>query len=205
MRKKKISQALIDETIQFHGHSCPGLAIGIRASEVALQEFEKAPDEEVVAVVETDMCAVDAVQYLTGCTFGKGNLIHLDYGKTAFSFYRRADEKGIRAVMRPETPEEADHDMAALQKKMMSGEILTDEEEAIWTRARASRIERIMSAKLEDLFEVQIAEGPIPKKARILESLICEACGEKVMETRTRRFQGRTLCLPCFEAEEKRL
>ena len=205
MLKKKISQPLIEETIQFHGHSCPGLAIGIRASEVALQEFEKAPDEEVVAVVETDMCAVDAVQYLTGCTFGKGNLIHLDYGKTAFSFYRRSDEKGIRVVMRPEPPEAADQDMAAIQKKKMSGATLTDEEEAVYARVRASRIEHIMSAKLEDLFDVQTAEGPLPKKARILESLICEACGEKVMETRTRRFQGRTLCLPCFEAEEKRL
>jgi len=205
MRKKKISQALIDETIQFHGHSCPGLAIGIRASEVALQKFEKAPDEEVVAVVETDMCAVDAVQFLTGCTFGKGNLIHLDYGKTAFSFYRRADEKGIRVVMRPEPPEEADEEMTGLQKKKTAGQPLTHEEEMLWARARTSRIERIMSAKLEDLFDVQTAEGPIPKKARILESLTCEACGEKVMETRTRRFKGMTLCLPCFEAEEKRL
>ena len=205
MREKKISPALIDETIRFHGHSCPGLAIGIRASEVALQEFERAPDEEVVAVVETDMCAVDAVQYLTGCTFGKGNLIHLDYGKTAFNFYRRSDERGIRIVKRPEPPEEADNDMTALQKKQMTGETLTHEEEALMTRGRASRIARIMSANLEDLFEVQSAEGPIPKKARILESLTCEACGERVMETRTRRFKSRTLCMPCFEAEEKRV
>ena len=77
----KISPRLIEETIRFHGHSCPGLALGIRAAEVALKESERAPDEEVVAVVETDMCGVDAIQYLTGCTFGKGNLIHLDYGK----------------------------------------------------------------------------------------------------------------------------
>ena len=77
----KISPRLIEETIRFHGHSCPGLALGIRAAEVALKESERASDEEVVAVVETDMCGVDAIQYLTGCTFGKGNLIHLDYGK----------------------------------------------------------------------------------------------------------------------------
>ena len=81
MAKMKISPRLIEETIRFHGHSCPGLALGIRAAEVALKESERAPDEEVVAVVETDMCGVDAIQYLTGCTFGKGNLIHLDYGK----------------------------------------------------------------------------------------------------------------------------
>jgi formylmethanofuran dehydrogenase subunit E len=29
---------------------------------------------------------------------------------------------------------------------------------------------------------------------------ICAACGEGVMETRVRRFQGRDLCPPCFEA-----
>jgi formylmethanofuran dehydrogenase subunit E len=81
MRNATITQELIQETTNFHGHWCPGLAIGIRASEWVLKEMGKAPDEEIVAVVETDMCGVDAVQYLTGCTFGKGNLIHKDYGK----------------------------------------------------------------------------------------------------------------------------
>jgi len=75
MNQDTISPELIEQTINFHGHSCPGLAIGIRASELALSQLERASDEEIVAVVETDMCAVDAVQFLTGCTFGKGNLI----------------------------------------------------------------------------------------------------------------------------------
>ncbi len=39
------------------------------------------------------MCGVDAIQVLTGCTYGKGNLIHRDLGKMAFSFYRRTDGK----------------------------------------------------------------------------------------------------------------
>ena len=95
-----ISKELIEKTIAFHGHSCPGLAIGIRAAELALKEIGKAPDEEIVAVVETDMCGVDAIQYLTGCTYGKGNLIHKDYGKNAFTFYRRRDNKAIRLVTR---------------------------------------------------------------------------------------------------------
>ena len=33
----------------------------------------------------------------------------------------------------------------------------------------------------------------------------CDECGEMTMETRTRRFQGRTLCIPCFEAGKNRL
>jgi len=40
----------------FHGHMCPGLAIGVRAAEVALSEIgPHSADEEVVAVVETGM------------------------------------------------------------------------------------------------------------------------------------------------------
>ena len=87
MTSTKIDPELIKKTIDFHGHWCPGLAIGIRAAEWALKEMGKAPDEEIVAVVETDMCGVDAIQSLTGCTFGKGNLIHKDYGKSAFTFF----------------------------------------------------------------------------------------------------------------------
>lgn len=62
----------------------------------------RSADEEVVAVVETDMCAVDAIQFLTGCTFDKSNLIFRDYGKNAFTFVRRSDNKAIRVMTKPE-------------------------------------------------------------------------------------------------------
>jgi formylmethanofuran dehydrogenase subunit E len=204
MQQTKITPEQIKETVRFHGHHCPGVSLGIRACELALSEFERAPDEEVVAVVETDMCAVDAIQYLTGCTFGKGNLIHLDHGKNVFTFYRRSDEKGVRISARPEVFNDVDEDSASLQKKKIEEGLSAEEEERL-AKARAARIERILSAPLEELFDVMPAEDPIPKKARILESLTCDACGEKTMETRTRRFIGRTLCIPCFEALEKRM
>jgi len=38
-----------------------------------------------------------------------------------------------------------------------------------------------------------------------MQNLTCEACGEKTMESRTRRFNGQTLCAPCFEGLESRL
>ncbi|MGD8985042.1 MAG: FmdE family protein [Desulfobacteraceae bacterium] len=203
MTMTAIGEELIQQTIKFHGHSCPGLALGIRAAELALAELGRASDEEIVAVVETDMCGVDAVQFLTGCTFGKGNLIHLDYGKNAFTFYRRSDGKGIRIVTKSGTPRDQDDELSALRKKMLK-EKLTPEEQEKMEKGKAARIERIMDADPQDLFEVKPAQGPIPKKARILQSLVCEACGEATMESRTRRFFGQTLCIPCFEAMEKR-
>ena len=203
MTMTAIGEELIQQTIKFHGHSCPGLALGIRAAELALAKLDRASDEEIVAVVETDMCGVDAVQFLTGCTFGKGNLIHLDYGKNAFTFYRRSDGKGFRIVTKSATPRDQDDELSALRKKMRKEE-LTPEEKEKMEKGKAQRIERIMDADPQDLFEVKPAQGPIPGKARILRSLVCEACGEATMESRTRRFLDQTLCIPCFEAMEKR-
>lgn len=202
MRSSSLSQEMIEQTIRFHGHSCPGLAIGMRVAELALNEFGHAADEEVVAVVETDMCAVDAVQFLMGCTFGKGNLVHLDYGKNAFSFYRRSDGKGLRIVVKPELFQTED-DLVALQKKAARSELSAEEKERLET-SRKGRIKKIMESDLKNLFEVKPHEGPVPRSARILESLACESCGERAMESRTRRLMGKTVCIPCFEVLEKR-
>lgn len=46
----------IEQVKKFHGHLCPGLTIGVRAAQVALREIgPHSDDEQVVAVVETDM------------------------------------------------------------------------------------------------------------------------------------------------------
>jgi len=203
MSTDHIDEQRIKDTTSFHGHWCPGLAIGIRAAEWALKEMGKSPDEEIVAVVETDMCGVDAIQYLTGCTFGKGNLIHKDYGKNAFTFYRRRDGKAMRLVLRPTIYGDTGPLMRKLHHKMQA-EGLSNEEEKTWKETRAATSKRIMESDMTQVFDFKAPEGEVPKKARILASLTCASCGEPVMETRTRRFNEQVLCIPCFEAVEKR-
>jgi formylmethanofuran dehydrogenase subunit E len=198
-----ISKELIEKTIAFHGHSCPGLAIGIRAAELALQKFAHVDKEDLVAVVETDMCGVDAIQFLTGCTFGKGNLIHKDYGKTAFSFYDRSKNVGFRAVLRPDISGDIGSELRSLMKIVEVG--LASQEESKRVRELRNTLQEIyMKADLEEMFIVTAPDLPVPKPARILASLKCEACGEMAMESRTRRFDGKTLCLPCFEKVEQK-
>jgi formylmethanofuran dehydrogenase subunit E len=195
----------IEGTKEFHGHTCLGLAIGIRAAEVALREVgPHSADEEVVAIVETDMCGVDAIQYLTGCTFGKGNLIHLDYGKNAFTFIRRSDGKALRIVTRPDALGPPNPEHWPLFERVRSGEA-TPEEQAHFGTLHGQRAQQVLDAPEEVLFEMREVEPRIPARARILTSLACDECGEMTMETRTRRFQGRTLCIPCFAASENRL
>lgn len=199
-----IEKEFIEKTISFHGHQCPGLAIGIRAAELALKRLGDVEGKDFVAVVETDMCGVDAIQFLTGCTFGKGNLIHKDYGKMAFSFYDRGRGSGFRILLRPEVSGSLGSELRALMKKGEDG-TLSEEERARIQPLRERLQERYMESELEEMFAVTETAASTPKPARILESLRCEACGEMAMESRTRRFGGKTLCLPCFKKVEQKV
>ena len=196
-----VAPTTVEEIVRFHGHMCPGLAMGIRAAEVALREVgPHSSDEEVVALTETDMCGVDAIQYLTGCTFGKGNLIHLDYGKNAYTFVRRSDGRAVRVSTRPgafdRSPEHKE-----LFAKVREGNA-TNEEQARYKEQRAQRVEAILRAPEEKLYAVEeLEDAQIPPMARIHNSVACAGCGEATMETRVRRLEGRDLCPACFERE----
>lgn len=193
----------LDACAAFHGHVCPGLTIGVRAAELALREFDNPKDDEMTAVVETDMCGVDAIQFLTGCTMGKGNLIHKDYGKMAFSFYDRRTGRGFRALLRPEARAGMDAAMGELMDKIDAG-TATDEDRARLGQLREALRRRFLELDLKDMFQVTELASVPPRPARILKSLACDHCGETVMESRTRRFAGETLCISCFmEVEQK--
>jgi formylmethanofuran dehydrogenase subunit E len=194
-----IDQETIDKVVEFHGHMCAGLALGIRAAEVGLAEIgAHAADEEVVAVVETDMCAVDAIQFLTGCTFGKGNLVHLDHGKNAYTFVRRSDGKAVRVSTRPGAWSTRDPEWLSLFARVRAG-TASPEERSAFAAAQRERSERVLDVPLDELYHVREVDVVAPRPARILASVVCEACGEATMETRVRRLDGRELCLPCFE------
>lgn len=199
MSNHDLSEQVLDRIVEFHGHMCPGLAMGVQAARIALREIgPHSKDEEVVAVVETDMCGVDGIQFLTGCTFGKGNLIHRDYGKNAYTFHRRSDGRAIRVAGRPDAwmPDPEHQELFA---RLRSGEA-TEAEQARFFKLHEARSHTLLAQEPEELFTVTEVHDPLPSSARIHASVPCARCGEGVMETRLRRLDGQDLCLPCFEA-----
>jgi len=200
----KLSRETISNVIKFHGHSCPGLRIGIRVSELVQRELGDLPDERLVCITETDMCGVDAVQYLTGCTYGKGNLIHRDYGKTAFTFFDRETGRGFRCLFRSGARGDMAGEMSSLQQKIGTGEA-NEVEQARCKELRRKMEEGLMDADLDQLFDVMQPNVAMPRSARILASLVCAACDEETMESRTRRFAGQILCQPCFNKVEQKV
>jgi formylmethanofuran dehydrogenase subunit E len=191
-----LDQATIDYATRFHGHQCGGLAIGIQAARLALREVgAPAPDEEIVAVVETDMCAVDAIQALTGCTFGKGNLIHRDWGKNAYTFFRRSDGKAVRIA--PRAGWHRSPELEALMAKPRAE--LTPAEQARAAQLRKEWELELLATDPDELFSVTPVNEPMPHRARLHASVTCADCGEQAMEIRVRKLAGRDLCAPCFE------
>ena len=169
------------EIVKFHGHECPGLAIGYRMATAAMEELQsmRAADEELVAIVENDACGVDALQCITGCTFGKGNLLFRDYGKRVYTVYCRSTRKGVRVVFHGQgMPEDLRKDRKAL----------TD-----W----------ILHSAADTMLSVTITSISEPEPARIRNSIACAFCGESVMETRVRQLQGKPVCIPCYHKQSK--
>jgi len=194
----------IEDTIAFHGHNCPGLAIGIRVAEYVKKEFPDTPSAALVCITETDMCAVDAIQYLIGCTYGKGNLIHKDYGKTAFSFYDRESNKGIRFLLRPDCRGENYWVLADMMAEKSAGVISKEDDQKLFEQ-RILLEKRFMSLSLEDMFSIEKLQTRPPRPPRVLHSMMCEDCGEQTMESRTRRFDKKTLCIPCYRKVEQKI
>ncbi|NLW90359.1 MAG: formylmethanofuran dehydrogenase [Syntrophomonadaceae bacterium] len=186
----------LELAIQFHGHICPGLLIGVRAAELAQKQLgiEQDNDEELVAIVENDNCSVDAIQAILGCTFGKGNLIFKDYGKNVWTIISRQSGKALRIAQRfGSTAGPASERFRALNGK----HDLTDEEAGEKEMLIGELFEKIMSMPAEDLFTWQQVAVKIPDRATIRKTVRCDRCGEGVMETRTISRDGQTLCPEC--------
>ncbi len=159
--------------IDFHGHACPGLAIGYRAAEAAIRlfGFTRSADEEIVCVTENDACGVDAIQVMTGCSIGKGNLIYRDRGKQAFSFFNRNTGRAVRIVFKKQLSREG-MDREALQAYLLQ-------------------------APLEEIFDYKEPSFLPPERARLYASVVCERCGESAPEHKMRLEDGKKLCLDC--------
>lgn len=160
--------------VDFHGHSCPGLAIGFKVVEAARNKLglKFAKDEELVCVTENDACGVDAVQLLTGCSLGKGNLLYRGRGKMAFTFFKRATGESLRIVFKRKMDRSGDREaMQAL----------------------------ILASDPDELFDYKAPGFSLPEGARMFNSVVCEQCAESAVEQMMRIHEGKTVCLDCFQ------
>ena len=164
-----------DHMVAFHGHSCPGLAMGYRMTVAAMDYLKqfRSEGEELVAVTENNACGVDALQFISGCTFGKGNLVFKDFGKQVYTLYSRDTGQGVRV---------------SLKRESIPASIKSD---------RTAFINFLLEADIDEIVSLDEIVIEVPEKAQIRASVVCESCGEAVMDTRIIEQQGRKICIPC--------
>jgi formylmethanofuran dehydrogenase subunit E len=189
--------------VDFHGHACPGLAMGYAAAKAGMAFLgeQRAEDEEIVAIVETDACGTDAIQVITGCTFGKGNFFFRDYGKTAFSFLSRKTGKGIRLIAKPNVfpPPSEYRDV----RKKVENETATEEDSRLFRELHKKRVLAVLGGKVEDIYIIQEVTTALPDRAHVVDSVVCSKCGEPAMSTRVAETDEGPVCRACSERAVK--
>ncbi|WP_083240844.1 MULTISPECIES: FmdE family protein [Methanobacterium] len=184
------------DVVKFHGHICPGTAIGYMAGKIAIKQLN-ITDEKLLTIVENDSCSIDAVQVITGCTFGKGNLIFKDHGKHVYTFINKNTGDAVRLSLNKNIDEMyPEFDM--LRDKIFSGSA-SSKDKMEFENQKNEITQKILDMPYDELFNIKTTEIEIPDKIQMFQSVKCDICGELVAVHRARIKKGSVMCIPCFD------
>lgn len=85
-----ISDTLWNRCVSFHGHACPGLAIGVRGADIALDFFEDDITDEdnygIRCTVSTDKCPSDGIRCVLNIDENSGLTVKPAEGPVTMDF-----------------------------------------------------------------------------------------------------------------------
>ncbi len=180
---------LLAESVKTHGHLCPGQVLGVRMAlrglaEIGIAEPKGADRKKLIVFVETDRCATDAIQSVTGCSLGKRTLKFMDLGKMAATFLNLSSGRAVRVVAREDAKEKA-------------RECRPDAPDKYAAQSDAYR--QMTDADLFVTQKVAVMVNPYDMPGRPLSRVRCDLCGEHVQDGREVRRGETTLCRGCAE------
>ncbi len=121
-----MNPTIVDIAVELHGHFAPGVALGLRMSEIALLRLNmNKGNKALIGICETNRCLPDALQVASGCTLGHSNIILVNYGKLALTLANATTKEGIRVALK----ENAKMHSALMNNWMLRLGKLTKEEE----------------------------------------------------------------------------
>lgn len=174
---------MFEHGVYFHGHLCPAMPLGLRAGILARRKLGvgRSQDKELMVLAETAeghamACFLDGVMMATGCTYGKGNVKKLRYGKLAFTLIDKKGKRQIRITVKPEFIFKALKTSPFVAKRKAGIPPQEVERELAETA-----VNKVMNMTEEELFNVGEISAVAPQPARgTFEAHPCEACGEAV-------------------------
>ena len=189
----------VKRVVDFHGHLCPELVIGMKACEYALQLLFRGgqPKEQVSVIAENCTSALDAFQVLLGVTLGNQALKVFDFGKHNYTFSRKNAGDGFTLMLRTHHYYN-EHGYTALQEKIVKNEITLDEV-VQFQQILDARVSELLSCRPEDLFDVEVGCRSAPFSETPAVYVSCSRCKQEVLRERAVEFRGKLYCAPCFQ------
>lgn len=187
--------------VKFHGHHCPAMPLGLRSAVAAMEKLgvDRAQDKELFCLAETGpahamACFLDGIQMATGCTYGKGNVVKLDYGKIGFTLIDMKTKRAVRVIMDPENQEACLSPDSEFFSLRSSGTPPQD----VPAEMVDPLIENVFTRPEEELFSVsEVFESDFQPPKGTFEWYRCEECGEGVFANSMRIKDGKKVCIPC--------
>lgn len=185
-----------------HGHRCPAMPMGLRAGVAALEALgvSRSTDGQLTALVEIDSdhcatCYADGVMMATGCTFGKGNIRKLGYGKFVLTLIDNKTGRSVRVATKNEVIERNQKsEFIQYRKKGVPASQIAPE-------LIEPAMDYILAEPAENLFNISAVQEikVTPGRPHDFNTHICESCGEVVVERYVRIKDGKKVCMPCAE------
>jgi formylmethanofuran dehydrogenase subunit E len=176
---------LAQSAARHHDHLCPRQVLGVRMGMYAAELFHldlPQSDKRLFTFVETDGCLIDGLAVATGCWVGNRTMRVMDYGKSAATFVDTLTERAIRIAptrdSRSRALQYARHAPDRWHAQLGAYQIMPNEE--------------LLSAQAVTL-TVSLAKIISTHGHRV----VCEQCGEDIINEREVRADGEILCCAC--------
>ncbi|CAG0947991.1 formylmethanofuran dehydrogenase subunit E [Anaerolineae bacterium] len=192
-------QEILLDALKFHGHRCWASVAGVRVGLAALRAVgvNRSGGTQLYGIAETGeehggMCFGDGVQYVTGCTFGKGNIRKRPYGKLAFTLIDKATDRAVRVSYKPTLQKQIA--ASAFMQQRAAG-IAPDE---IPEADQMELVNLVWNAPESDVLTVgQVFTYSYNWLPEVMGFTKCESCGELAAHAYVRLVGDKRLCIPC--------
>jgi formylmethanofuran dehydrogenase subunit E len=141
-----------------------------------------ADQKKIIAFVEIDRCAADAINTVTGCRLGKRTMKYYDYGKLAATFLNTQTGDAVRIVALDSSREAADRTFPDIENKYQR------------------QLQAYKQLPDEELFKIERVQVEVPiedKPGRPVSRVACAECGEGINDHREVVIGDRVLCRAC--------
>jgi formylmethanofuran dehydrogenase subunit E len=191
---------LFEIGMEFHGHKCPAMPMGLKAGIAAMKalKVERAQDKELFVSAETGKghaagCFVDGIMTATGCTYGKSNIEKRYFNKMAFTMIDQVSGRAVRVSLKPDFFEKA------LASPFVQKRKAGVPPQKIEPEITDPLVERILALDEETFLDIgPVHQVEIKKAKGIFTAKRCAVCNELTFVDKLRVTEdGKLACISC--------